>query len=114
LENGLYLALPQQFFCELLYGTSIHKQYICDSALTEPPLFNLFGRQGKNRKKLDHYFDNDINQHRSGRNHRIDLKTLEKTPQAFEQLEKRIVARCDPTGSLGYSFITGELFETRV
>ena len=92
LENGLYLALPQQFLCELLYDRSSYEQYVCDSALTEPPLFDLFGRQGKHRKKLDHYLDNDLDQHRGGRNHRIDLQTLEKIPQAFEQLEKRIVA----------------------
>ena len=87
---------------------------ICDSELTESPLFDLFGRQGKNRKKLDHYFDNDLDQHRSGRNHRIDLQTLEEIPQALEQLEKCIVARCNPTGSLAYSSVTGELFEKRV
>jgi hypothetical protein len=114
LENGLYLALPQQFLCELLCGTSNHEQYIRDSALTEPPLFDLFGCQGKHRKKLDHYFDHDLDQHRRGRNHRIDLQTLQKIPQALEQLEKSIVARCNPTGSLAYSFITGELFERRV
>ena len=85
-----------------------------ESALTEPTLFDLFGRQGKHRKKLDHYFDNDLNQHRSGRNHRIDFQTLEEIPQALEQFEKRIVARCNPTGSLAYSFITGEPFEKRV
>jgi hypothetical protein len=73
---------------------------VCDSALTEPPLFDLFGRQGKHRKKLNHYFDNDLDQHRSRRNHRIDLQTLQEIPQALEQLEKRIVARCNTTGSL--------------
>jgi len=112
LENGLYLALPQQFFCELLYGKSSHEQYVCDSALTEPPLFDLFGRQGKHGKKLDHYFDNDLDQRRSGRNHRIDLQTLEEIPQALEQLEKRIVARCNSTGSLAYSFITGNCLKS--
>ena len=65
---------------------------ICDSKLTESPLFDLFGRQGKNRKELDHYFDNNIDQHRSGRNHRIYLQMLEEITQALEQLEKHIVA----------------------
>jgi hypothetical protein len=81
---------------------------IYDSTLTEPPLFDLFGCQGKHREKLDQYFDNDVDQHRSGRNHRIDLQTLEEIPQALKQLEKSIVARCNPTGSLEYSFITGK------
>ena len=85
---------------------------ICDSELTESPLFDLFGRQGKNRKELDHYFDNDVDQHRSGWNHRIYLQTLEEIPQALEQLEKRIVARCNPTGSLVYSFVTGNRFKS--
>ena len=45
------------------------------------------------------------------RNHRIDLQTFEEIPQALEKLEKRIVARCNPTGSLAYAFITREPFE---
>jgi hypothetical protein len=85
-----------------------------NSALTEPPLCELFGRQGKHRKKLDHYFDSDLDQQRSRWNHRVDLKTLEEIPQALEQLKKRIVARCNSTCSLEYSFITREPFENRV
>jgi hypothetical protein len=49
-----------------------------------------------------------LRQYQTGWAHRIDFQTLGGVPQALEQLEKSIVARCDPTGSLTYSFITGE------
>ena len=76
---------PSNFSCELLYSTLLgREQYICDSALTEPPPFDQFGRYCKHRKKLNHYFDNDLDLHRSGRNHRIDLQTLEEIFQALE------------------------------
>jgi len=61
--------------------------------------------QGKYRKQFDHYFDYDVRQYRTRRNHRIDLHTLEEVPQTLEQLEKGIVARCNPTGGLAYPFI---------
>jgi hypothetical protein len=83
-----------------------------ESALTEPPLFDLFGRQGEHGKKLDYYFDSDLDQHRSWRNHRIDLQTLEEIPQEVEELEKRIVARCNPTGSLACLLSQGNSLES--
>ena len=84
------------------------------SALTEPPLFDLSGCQGEHRKELNHYFDNDLDQHRSRRDHRINLEALEEIPKTLEQLEKRIVARCNSTGSLTYLIITREPIEKRV
>jgi len=107
LENRLYLALPQKFLRELLCDTLSHGQCICESVLTEPPLFDLLRSQGKHRKQFDRYFYDDLRHYRSGRNRRIDLQALEELPQALEKLEKCIVARCNPTGSLAYSFITG-------
>jgi len=50
----------------------------------------------------------------SGRNRRIDIQTLEKVAQALEQLEKSIVARCNSTGSLSYSYITKEMDQERI
>ena len=63
-----------------------------DGVLTEPTLLNLFRGQGKHRKQFNHYFDDDIRHYRSGRDHRIDLQTLQEVPQALEKVEQRIVA----------------------
>jgi hypothetical protein len=87
---------------------------MCNSALTETSLFNLFRRQSKHRKQLDHYLDNYLRQYRSGRNRRINLQTLEEVPQTLEQLEKSIITGCDPTSGLEYSFVTGESVEKRI
>ena len=82
-----------------------------NSALTEAALFNLPGRQGKHRKQFNHDLDDDIGHHRSRRDSRIDLETLEEISQALEEIEQGIVARRDPTGSLLHLYFTGELFE---
>ena len=50
LDDCLYLTLPQQLLREFLCGTLSRGQRICEKALTEPALFNLFGRQGKYRE----------------------------------------------------------------
>jgi hypothetical protein len=60
--------------------------------LTEPPLLNLICRQGKHREQFDHYLDDNIGHYRGGRNRRIDLQALEEIPQAFEQIEKGVIA----------------------
>ena len=65
--------------------------YICNSALTEPSLFNLLRRQSEHRKQLNHYLDNYLRQYRSGRNRRIYLQTLEEVLQTLEQLEEGII-----------------------
>jgi hypothetical protein len=75
--------------------------YTC-RAHTEPPLSNLFGREGKYREQFNHYLDDDICHYRSGWHCRIDLETLEEIAQALEKIEQRIVTGCDPTGSLAY------------
>jgi hypothetical protein len=59
--------------------------YVC-SALTEPPLFYLFGRQGKHREQFNHYLNDYIRHYRSGWHRRIDLETLEEIPQALEKV----------------------------
>jgi len=82
--------------------------------LTEQPLFDLLRSQGKHRKQFDHYFYDDLRHYLSGWNRRVDLQTLEEVPQALEQLEKGIIARCNPTGSLAYSSITGNPVENRI
>ena len=82
-----------------------------DGVLTEPTLLNLFRGQGKHRKQFNHYFDDHICHHRSRRDRRINLQTLQKTPQALEKVEQRIVTRRNPTGSLACSYITGRAFE---
>ena len=74
-----------------------------DGVLTEPTLFNLLRGQGKNRKQFNHYFDDDIRHYRSGRDHRVDLQTLQEVPQALEKVKQRIVTRRNPTGGLGCS-----------
>ena len=81
-------------------------QCIYDSVLTEPPLTNLLRRQGKHRQQFNHYLDYDISQHRSGRDHRIDLETLEEIAQTLEEIQEGIIARCNPSRSLAYSYIT--------
>jgi hypothetical protein len=60
--------------------------YMCN-ALTEPPLFDLFGREGKHRKQLNHYLDDDICHYRSGWHRRIDFETLEEIAQAIEKIQ---------------------------
>jgi hypothetical protein len=60
--------------------------------LTEPPLLDLICREGEHREQLDHYLDDNIGHHRSGRDRRIDLQALEEIPQALEQVEKGVVA----------------------
>jgi hypothetical protein len=52
LEYRLDLAVAQQLLCEFLCGTLSLSlgPYLCDSALTKPPLPDLFGRHGKHRK----------------------------------------------------------------
>jgi hypothetical protein len=39
---------------------------------------------------------------------------MEEVPQTLQQLEKNIVARCNSTGDLAYSFITGEPIEDSI
>jgi hypothetical protein len=56
-------------------------------ALTEPPLFDLFGREGKHREQFNHYLDDDICHHWGGRDRRIDLETFEEICQALEEIE---------------------------
>jgi hypothetical protein len=114
LENCLYLALPKQLFGEFLYGTLSHGQYKCDSALTEPPLFNLFRSQGKHRKKFEHYFDDHLRHYRSWWNRRIYLQTFEEVPQVLEQVDKAIITRRNSTSSLANTFIIGEPVEKRI
>ena len=82
--------------------------------LTEPPLFDLLRSQGKHRKQFDHYFYDDLRHYLSGWNRRVDLQTLEEVPQALEQLEKHIITRRNPTGSLAYSFVTGNPVQNRI
>ena len=74
-----------------------------DGVLTEPTLLNLLRGQGKHRKQFNHYFDDDIRHYRSGRDHRVNLQTLQEVPQALEKVEQRIVTRRNPTGGLGCS-----------
>ena len=50
MEYSLYLVVPQQLLREFLCYKLGREQCLRDSALTEPPLFNLFCRQGKNRE----------------------------------------------------------------
>jgi hypothetical protein len=53
MEYSLYLVVqlvPQQLLREFLCYKLGWEQCLCDSALTEPPLFDLFCRQGKNRE----------------------------------------------------------------
>ena len=56
-------------------------------APTEPPLFNLFGREGKHRQQFNHYLYDDICHYRSDRDCRIDLETLEEIGQAVKKIE---------------------------
>ena len=77
-------------------------------APTEPPLFNLFGREGKYREQFNHYLDDDICHYLSGRDCRIDLETLEEIAQALEKVEQRIVTRRNPTGSLACLYVRRE------
>jgi hypothetical protein len=44
LEYSLYLALSQQLLREFLCGTLSHGLCVCNSALTESPLIDLFCR----------------------------------------------------------------------
>ena len=48
LESIVYISVPKQFLCGLLCGTLSHGLRIYNSTLTEPPLLNFFGHQGKN------------------------------------------------------------------
>jgi hypothetical protein len=82
--------------------------YTC-RAPTEPPLFDLFGREGKHRQQLNHYLDDDICHYRSGGDCRIDLETLEEIAQALEKIEQRVVTRRNPTGSLACLYVRREL-----
>jgi hypothetical protein len=88
-----------------------HRRCLYHGVLTEPTLLNLFRGQGKHRKQFNHYFDDDIRHYRSRRNRCIDLHTPQKTPQALEEVEQRIVTRRNPTSSLACSYVTRELFE---
>ena len=63
-----------------------------NSALTEPALVNLLGRQGKHRKYFNHYLHDNIRHYRSERDHRIDLQTSEEAPQALKEVEEGVVA----------------------
>ena len=72
------------------------------STLTEPPLRDLFGRQGKYREQFSHYLDNDICHNWCGRHCRIDLETFQEIRQALEKIEQGIVTGGNATGSLAY------------
>ena len=78
--------------------------YTC-KAPTEPPLFDLFGREGKHREQFHHYLDDDISHHRSGRDCRINLETLKEIAQAVKKIEQCVVTRCNPSGSLACLYV---------
>jgi hypothetical protein len=82
---------PTSFFANFSTANLITGK-IYDSALTEPALLNLLGRQGKHRKYFDHYFHDDIGHYWSGRDRRIDLETSEEVPQALKETEEGFVA----------------------
>ena len=92
LKHSLDLALSEQFLCELFYGKLRDEQLIHDNGLTKPSLSDLFCRQGKHRKYLDDYFDNDVCHYWGGRNVGVDVEAFEKTAQALEEIEKGVIA----------------------
>ena len=57
------------------------------NALTEPPLFDLFGREGKHRERLNQYLDDDIRHYWSDWHRRIDFETVEEIAQALEKIQ---------------------------
>lgn len=66
LEDELYLVPLKQLSYENLRGT-LRERYVTFHVL-KPPLLDLSRCQAKYRKQFDHYFDNDLDQHRSRRN----------------------------------------------
>ncbi len=82
---------PKSFFANFSAANLITGD-VYDGGLTEPALLNLLGRQGKHRKYFDHYLHDNIGHYRSGRDHRIDLQTFEKVPQALKEGEEGVVA----------------------
>ena len=58
----------------------------CESALTESLLSNLLGRQGKHREQFDHYLHNNIGHNRSEIHLRVNVQTLDETPQVLEEI----------------------------
>ena len=87
LENSLYLAVSQQLLRKFLCNRLSHRLRIWGNGLTKPPLVYLLRCQGKHRKQFNHYLDNYIGHHRSGRDRRVDFQTLEEIPQAVEEVE---------------------------
>ena len=89
LENCLNLALPQQLLrkllCSRLRYIDSRTTYRC-SALTEPPLFYLFGREGKHREQFNRYLDDYVCHYLSGRHRRIDLETFQEIRQALKKV----------------------------
>ena len=71
------------------------------------PLLDLLRRQGKDRKQFNHYFYDYICHCWGGRNLRVNMETLEEMLDAFEDINKCIVARTGVVGSLVYPNITG-------
>ena len=63
------------------------------SALTEPLLSNLLRRQGKHREYLKHYLHNDVRHYRSEIDLRVNVQTLDKTPQVLKEVRESIIAR---------------------
>jgi hypothetical protein len=100
MEYTLYLAFPQELLRELLCEIVSHGQYICDGALTEPPFFNLFRRQGKHREQFHHNLDVDIRHYWAGRECHIYIKTIEETLQAFKKFKQCVVTCGNLTDSL--------------
>jgi hypothetical protein len=82
---------PNSFFANFSAAKLI-TGIVYDSALTEPALLNLLGRQGKHRKYFNHYLHDKIRHYRSGPDHRIDLQTSEEVPQALKEVEEGVVA----------------------
>ncbi len=58
----------------------------CESALTESLLSNLLGRQGKHREQFGHYLHDNIRHNRSEIHLRVNVQTLDETPQVLEEI----------------------------
>ena len=68
---------------------------MCKDGLTQPSLFDLFGRHGKRGNQLYQYLDNYFSHSGRERDFGVNLKPVEKAQDGLEEIDKGIVTRTD-------------------
>jgi hypothetical protein len=75
---------------------------IFDDTRTESSALYLLCCEGKHREQFCHDLNDDVCQYFCRWNVDIDVEAFQEITQAFKEVEERIIARADFTGSLTY------------